>query len=216
MEKKIDPAANIHTMTAEAGAPKVEGGSRGILPILAPYAAIALSLFFAAMWALAVIVKGDWTLGEDTLSELGGSDPSEWIFNSAAIISGVLGILFAAGLNARLRELRTGKTGCVAFALASVCLISVGLLPIDTGTAHGVASVMFFATAALAVMLLLVPIFRMAGAKGAPFITSIAALAVSFAAFVLTPLPFAEATAVSALLAWSLVLGTWMIADRIR
>jgi len=216
MEKKIGPAVNNHPMTTGAGTSKVEGERRGILLISAPYAAIALSLFFATMWILAVIVKGDWTLGEDTLSELGGSGPSEWIFNSGAIISGVLGILFAVGLNARLRELQTGKIGCAAFAFASMCLILVGLFPIDTGTAHGVASVTFFATAALAVMLLLVPIFRMTGAKGAPFITSIAALAASFAAFALTPLPFAEAVAVSALLAWSLVLGIWMIIDRIR
>lgn len=203
-------------MIAEGGRQRAEGVEGNIWLRMAPYAAISLSLFFAAMWILAVLVKGDWKLGEDTLSELGGSGPSEWIFNSAVIVSGILGILFAAGLNVRLRELEAGKIGCAAYALASMCLISVGLFPIDAGMAHGVASVMFFTTAELAVMLLLRPIFRLVGANGVPFIITVAALVISFATLILAPLPLAEAVAVSALLAWLIVLGSWMFFDELR
>ena len=215
-ENKIGSSDDIHSMSAEGGGDKVGGAGDGAWFRIAPFAAIALSLFFASMWICAVVVNGDWTLGEDTLSELGGAGPSEWIFNLAVIVSGLIGIFFAIGFDARLRSLKTGRIGCTALAIASVFLISVGVFPIDTGLPHGVVSVLFFTTAALAAMLLLRPIFKWVGPRGVPFIATVAALATSFASLALTPLPFAEAVAVASLLAWSLVIGAWMLSERIR
>jgi len=85
-------------------------------------------------------------------------------------------------------------------AFATVCLIAVGLFPISTGTPHGVASVLFFTSATGAALLLLRPIFEWVGMKELPFIATVVTLIVSLVCLILTPLPFAEAVAVSGLL----------------
>jgi len=178
-------------------------------------AGIALSLFFMFMWTAAVIVNGDWTLGEDTLSELGGTGPSEWIFNSAVIISGILGLLFTQGLWNRLRQFALSWLGCFVLASASVNLMFVGMYPIETQP-HGILSVSFFAMGALAALLLLMPFRKWSGIKGVPFVTTVAMLIVSIASLALTPIPFAEAVAVSCLMTWMFILGAWMLRERMR
>lgn len=174
-------------------------------------AGIALAVFFATMWIAAAAVNGHWILGEHTLSELGGLVPSRWIFNSAAIVSGLVGIIFSAGLAARLAPSRIGIAGGSLMGVASVGLISVGIFPIDTDSSHTLATIFLFGSAALASFVLIVPTYRSVGAKGAPFIVLITAIVLSFISLVLAPLPLAEAVTVASLQAMVLTYGVWMM-----
>jgi hypothetical membrane protein len=177
---------------------------------------VALPVFFGTMWAAAVVVNGHWVLGEHTLSELGGDVPSRWIFNTAAIVAGLMGVDFSVGLMIRLAPFKTGRAGGALLAIASIGLITVGLFPIDTGGSHTLATILFFGSAALAAFVLLYPVYRWVGAKGVPFIVQVAAIALSFASIVLTPLPFAEAVAVASLMAMVLAMSLQMIGEKGR
>lgn len=184
------------------------------LMVIGGIVGVALPLFFSTMWAAAVVVNGHWVLGEDTLSELGGNVPSRWIFNTAVIVAGLMGVDFSVGLMMRLAPSKTGRAGGALLAIASAGLITVGLFPIDTGGSHSLATIFFFGFAGLAAFVLLYPVYRWVGAKGMPFIVLVAAIALSFASVVLTPLPFAEAFAVASLMAMILSMSLQMISEK--
>jgi hypothetical protein len=57
-------------------------------------------------------------------------------------------------------------------------------------------------------------VYRWVGAKGVPFIVLVAAIVLSFASMVLTPLPFAEAVAVASLMAMVLTMSLQMIGEK--
>jgi len=202
------------TVTSAGGAGGLTETDR--LDRYGPWVGAILPFFFAPMWILAVIVNGNWTLGGDTLSELGGQVPSRWIFNSAVMISGAMGVVFSIALYRRLRSKPFGKAGGVIMAIASICLISVGVFPIDTGTPHTIASVAFFGLAAISALVLELPISRCVGIAGIPSLVTISILAISFICLALTPLPFAEAVATSGLMVWVLSMSVWMKRDAER
>lgn len=184
------------------------------LMLIGSIVGVALPIFFGIMWTTAVIVNGHWTVGKDTLSELGGNVPSRWIFNAAVIIGGLMGIDFSVGLMLKLAPSKTGEMGGALLAIASVGLITVGLFPIDTGGSHTLATEFFFGFAGLSAFVLLYPVYRWVGVKGAPFIVLVAAIALSLASIVLTPLPFAEAVAVASLMAMVLTMSLRMISEK--
>ncbi|MEM4262523.1 MAG: DUF998 domain-containing protein, partial [Thermoplasmata archaeon] len=180
---------------------------------LTAYLGLLIAVEFSILWTAAVIVNGDWQLGRDTLSELGGNVPSRWVFNIAVLIAGFAGIRFSFGLARLLADRKLGRTGSYVFAVASLGLISVGVFPIDTGTPHTVASIFFFTVAALAAIILLYPLSKQFGIKSAPFITTAAVIVVSFLALATTPIPFAEAVTVAGLLVWAAVLSVQILYD---
>jgi hypothetical membrane protein len=175
---------------------------------------VALPVFFGIMWAAAVVVNGHWVLGEHTLSELGGNVSSRWIFNTAVIVGGLMGVDFSVGLMMRLAPSKTGRAGGALLAIASIGLITVGLFPIDTGESHTLATAFFFGFAALAAFVLSYPVYGWVGARGAPFIVLVVAIALSFASLALTPLPFAEAVAVASLMAMIFTMSLQMIGEK--
>jgi hypothetical membrane protein len=184
------------------------------LMVIGSIVGVALPVFFGIMWAAAVVVNGHWVLGEHTLSELGGNVPSRWIFNTAVIVGGLMGIGFSIGLMMKLTPSKTGRAGGALLAIASVGLITVGLFPIDTGGSHTLATIFFFGFAGLAAFVLLYPVYRWVGAKGAPFIVLVAAITLSLISIVLTPLPFAEAVAVASLMTMILTMSLRMIREK--
>ncbi len=186
------------------------------LIIIGAIVGVALPIFFGIMWAAAVIVNDHWVLGEHTLSELGGDVPSRWIFNIAVIVGGLMGIDFSIGLIARLAPSKTGRAGGALLAVSSIGLVTVGLFPIDTGESHSLATIFFFGFAGLAAFVLLYPVYKWVGAKGAPFIVLVAAIALSLASVVLTPLPFAEAVTVASLMAMVLTMSLQIIGEKVR
>jgi hypothetical membrane protein len=66
------------------------------------------ALFFSVMWIVAVFVDGNWIMGKETLSELGGNRPGAFFFNSGVIVEGILGLFYGLGL---LHAVRKGKIG---------------------------------------------------------------------------------------------------------
>jgi hypothetical membrane protein len=198
---------------------KTEKAIRSLPSALAhggPIIGMILPFLFGSMWIVAIMVNGNWILGEDTLSELGGQVSSRWIFNSAAIASGVMGAIFSTALYLRFRSEFLGRAGGAMMALASIFLTLVGVFPIDTGTPHSIASVAFFGLAALSAIMIEFPLRNAVGTGGIPSVVTIWILVVSFSALFLTPLPFAEAVATSGLLIWILTLSTWMRLGHLR
>ena len=181
-----------------------------------PVAGMILPFFFGFMWIAAIVVNGNWTLGEDTLSELGGQVPSRWIFNSATIVSGAMGAIFSTALYLKFRSEFLGRAGGALMTLASIFLILVGVFPIDTGTPHSIASVAFFGLAALSVITIEFPLRNAVGLGGIPSVVTIAILAVSFSSLLIPSIPFAEAVATSGLLIWILTLSASMKLGHLR
>lgn len=181
-------------------------------PRLGAMAGITGSLFFAIMWTAAVFVDGNWHLGEMTLSELGDRSRSGYLlFNTGAMVTGILSLLFSVGLYKVLSPGLMGRAGAVLMGLASLMLIGVGLFPIDTGTPHTVVSYSFFGTAALALVLLISPF-----AKSYVFHPSMAMLTgllvlVCLVGAAILELPGLEALAVGCLLLWMFVVSIRMM-----
>lgn len=180
---------------------------------LTPYLGLLIAMEFSILWTLAVIVNGNWQLGRDTLSELGGNVPSRWVFNIAVLVAGFSGIRFSFGLARLLANQKLGRIGSYVFAVASLGLISVGVFPIDTGTPHTVASIFFFSMAAIAAIILLHPLAKRYGTVSGPLITTAVVIVVSFLALATTPIPFAEAVTVAGLLVWVAVLSIQILFD---
>jgi len=178
---------------------------------LTAYLGLMISVSFSALWTIAVVVNGNWQLGRDTLSELGGDVPSRWYFNIAVLIAGLGSIRYSFGLANYLSEQKFGRIGSYVLAVASLGLVSVGIFPIDTGEPHTVASVFFFSVAAIAAFILTFPLAKKFGLRGVPFITTLAVIIVSFISLAVTPLPFAEAVAVGGLIVWIAVMSIQML-----
>lgn len=172
---------------------------------------ILVSILFAILWIVAIIVNGDWHLGEDTLSELGGNVPSRWIFNIAVILTAVGCIRFSFSFASFLSPSISGRIGGYLLAIASIGLMAIGFFPIDTGEPHTIATAFFFGFAAIASFVLLYPIGKRIGVRSIQFLVTIIVIVVSFICLAITPIPFAEAIAVSGLLAWLFVLSIWML-----
>ncbi|MDH4123181.1 MAG: DUF998 domain-containing protein [Thermoplasmata archaeon] len=177
---------------------------------------IFASISFSILWVFAVIVNGNWTLGEDTLSELGGNVPSRWIFNIAVILAGIGSIRFSFGLARFMAPSLYGRIGGYIMAVAGVGLISVGFFPIDTGDPHTIATIFFFGSAGISALVLVFPFIKKSGVLSVPTIVLLAAIIISLISIGLTPIPFAEAVAVSALLVWLLITSFWMLSDMRR
>jgi hypothetical membrane protein len=79
----------------------------------------------------------------NALSELGVGEVS-LLFNSAALLGGVLIFFFALGLHEYLESKRLAKAGSVLIMLGSVCLALVSALTITYLTAHVIVSLGFF------------------------------------------------------------------------
>lgn len=180
---------------------------------LTAYLGLLIAVEFSILWTLAVIVNGNWQLGRDTLSELGGNVPSRWVFNIAVLVAGFAGIRFSFGLARLLANQRLGRIGSYVFAVASLGLISVGVFPIDTGTPHTVASIFFFSVAAIAAIILMHPLAKRYGIASGPLITTAVVIIISFLALATTPIPFAEAVTVAGLLVWVAVLSIQILFD---
>ena len=79
----------------------------------------------------------------NALSELGVGEVS-LLFNSAALLGGVLIFFFTLGLHEYLRSKRLAKAGSILIMLGSVCLALVSALTITYHTAHAIVSLGFF------------------------------------------------------------------------
>lgn len=74
---------------------------------------------------------------------------SAGLFNSALIISGLLGIIFGTGAFLLFEKI-LGRVGAVFLILANIALIGVGIYTENAGVLHEITSGIFFVLTALA------------------------------------------------------------------
>ncbi len=181
-------------------------------PRLGALAGITGSLFFALMWASASLADGGWRLGEMTLSELGDrSRAGHLLFNTGAMVTGALSILYSLGLYRVLSSSTMGKVGAAVMGVASVLLIGVGVFPIDAGLPHTVFSYGLFACAALGLALLVVPFARSYVFHPSMATFTMVLLLVGLAGAAVLSVPAMEALAVGCLLLWATMVSIRML-----
>lgn len=98
--------------------------------------------FTCILMAIVLYPQFSWT--ENALSDLGIVEGAvSIIFNSGLIVSGILALAFAIGVQNYLNKSLMGKVGAFLFALDAIALIAIGAFPEKTAP-HFPASVAFF------------------------------------------------------------------------
>ncbi|MCX6816110.1 MAG: DUF998 domain-containing protein [Candidatus Aenigmarchaeota archaeon] len=134
------------------------------------------------------------------LSDLGVGN--NIFFNLGCIISGLSILLLANALYRKFPE-RIGKLGAVIFLLSGIFLIGVGVFTENSGLIHLLCAVIFFALAAVAIILLGIIMGR--ENKKMYFLSVIVVLCIAaFLPLGLTPL--IEHIAVAAIILWTLCI----------
>ncbi|MFP4170782.1 MAG: DUF998 domain-containing protein [Methanomassiliicoccales archaeon] len=167
-------------------------------------------LTFSYLWSLAVVADGNWILGEETLSELGGDRAGRAAFNLGAMATGVLAFLFSTGFMAAQPSKWSYRAGPAIVLVGSVALFAVGLFPITTGSYHTVASYSFFGVMLLGLLALVGPLWKNPYFGKVGSLTTIVGVIIPLSFLVTTPLPLAEAVAVICLMAWMAVMSIQM------
>ena len=169
------------------------------------------ALFFSVMWMVAIFVDGNWILGKETLSELGGNRPGALFFNSGVITEGFLCLFYGLGLLHAIRKGILQRAGIAILLIASFALIMVGVFPITTGFAHGIASYSFFGMSLLAILILVYPLWKEDRFGPNVGIVTLGSAIVSLAFLFATTVPLAEVVAVICLLIWSSLISILML-----
>ena len=92
---------------------------------------------------------------DNALSDLGASSsPVAPIFNLGLVASGLLAVVFSAGLMEELRGSKLGLLGASLMLLTSISLALIGVFPEDVRPHHLLASVAFFVSSLLTFLVL--------------------------------------------------------------
>lgn len=169
--------------------------------------------------AIALYPPFSWT--NNALSDLGVVEGAvSMIFNGGLMVSGILALAFAVGVQNYLNKSIIGKIGAFLFALDAIALIAIGAFPENTAP-HFPASVAFFMLFPIA-MLLIGAVLTKRGEKpiaAFSFLAAIFSIAVwvfhynvGFGRGVAIP----ETLTALAVSAWALVLGFKMLKQRRR
>lgn len=169
------------------------------------------AVVFSLMWTSAVVVDGNWVLGEETLSELGGDRPGSIYFNSGVIVTGVMGLIFAIGLYALMDGRLLGQIGAVVAMVGAIALIGVGVFPITTGDYHTFFSYAFFGIMLVSLLLLAYPIWKERRLGPLAGLLTVGALVVSLGFLFTTSIPLTEAVAVICLLMWMVAISVLIL-----
>ncbi len=113
------------------------------------YAGIGLAVVFVSLVLIAALNYPGYTVSGNYLSDLGVGEKSAVFFNSAVIISGLLGLLFGAGAFI-IFEKPLGRIGAVMFIVAHIALIGVGIFTEASGGLHDMAAMLYFLLTAVA------------------------------------------------------------------
>ena len=184
----------------------------GICGIVAPI--LAFTCIF-----LAITYSPHFFWTENALSDLGIQEGlTAVLFNYGLIFSGILTLIFAAGLLMFLRRKSLGGIGAFVFLLAAIALTSIGAFPENARPMHYYASVAFFMLAPISLLLIAANFLFMGEVKMGLF-TFLVALAAASVWIVQFTLHFVQGVAipetVSTLSAstWSMVMGCRMLKE---
>jgi hypothetical membrane protein len=108
---------------------------------------------------------------ENALSDLGVVPGfTSTVFNTGIFTAGLLGLLFALlGLFSYFRSSKVGQIGALAFAVATVWLMAIGIFNESFRPTHYIVSVLFFATLPLALWVITAGLYLKHEAKLAVF-----------------------------------------------
>jgi hypothetical protein len=176
------------------------------LNILIGIAGLLAAIVFAVCWYTAAVSDTTWMFGTNYLSDLGVSDyrNAELFFNAGCLITGVLFVLFGAGLLISKKDELTTAAGVVA-VISGICVSLIGIVTEDAGAAHS-----YIAYAAFGLGFVCLIILALKDCKDGLKILS----AITFAGFAVTALsplflefPGTETVAALALLVLFLLQG---------
>jgi len=164
-------------------------------------------------YIMAWVLSPWYVFGGDYLSDL-GVQKGALAFNLSVMSAGLITVPFAWGLWSTLREHILGKLGSVICALAGIFLFLVGVFPehAEPEGIHNIVSVSFFASFALALIFLALPMIRSPAFRrvAAPLTIVIIVLSI----VLVIPLragPLMETIAVLEALVWVFVVSVQMI-----
>ncbi|MBW1939406.1 MAG: DUF998 domain-containing protein, partial [Deltaproteobacteria bacterium] len=168
------------------------------------------ALVFACLWTTAVSFDGNWILGEDTLSELGGNGGGRFFFNVGVLIMGIAGLAFSTGLYMVLGSPLRGS-GAIILFVGAMALIGVGVFPINTGEPHTFFSYLFFGLMLFSMAMLSFPVWKSPwiGALGGAI--TVMSLGISMVFLFICSVPLAEAVAVICLLIWTITVSSLIL-----
>lgn len=168
---------------------------------------IFAAALFAIMWVAAIVADGNWVLGVETLSDLGHPlRAGHPLFNAAVLIAGVLLCIFGLGMLTAHWDNVLSRASMATVTVSSLFLVGVGVFPIHVSPQHTIATYAFFGLMILGLVLWIAYDLQAEGRQRLFGAATAAILAVSLAFLALTPLPLAEAVAVSAIMLWAVLL----------
>ncbi|MGD6932766.1 MAG: DUF998 domain-containing protein [Candidatus Bathyarchaeia archaeon] len=131
--------------------------------------AVPIVAFGCIATAIASYAEFSWT--NNALSDLGVvpgiTGP---VFNVGLFTAGLLGVIFSvAGLFNYFKNAPVGKAGALAFALATVWLMAIGIFNENFRPTHFIVSVLFFATLPIALWIITAALYRRHEVKLAVF-----------------------------------------------
>ena len=177
---------------------------------LGPSLAILGALSFSILWPLAAVATGDWVLGRDTLSELGGKENhAAPIFSGGCALAGACLVVFGLALRERVPASRRSAPILI---FAAIGLAMVGVWNITMSPWHMIATVWFFGPVAVGLAVMAFDFLRAKVMRASAW-AAVAGITVSFVSAVVATVPFTEAVAVAAVIAWGFVAGTEMLAE---
>lgn len=164
--------------------------------------------------AMALYPQFSWI--DNALSDLGVVEGAvSMIFNGGLMVSGILALAFAIGVQSYLNKSTIGKIGAFLFALDAIALIAIGAFPENTAP-HFPASVAFFILFPIAMLFIGVVLTKrdenpMAAFSFLAAIFSIAVWVFQYAVGFGKGVAIPETLTALAVSAWALVLGFKML-----
>ena len=109
--------------------------------------------FFCISFAILSYPAFSWT--DNALSDLGVVEgPTMTVFNLGLSSTGILAVVFAAGVFSYFEGNASGKVGSTVFAAACVALLCIGIFNEHYSPTHYIVSVAFFSLAPIAFFIL--------------------------------------------------------------
>ena len=182
----------------------------GITGIVAPIVAFTCILLSTASYP-----PFSWT--NNALSDLGVKEGiTAPLFNGGLMISGILALIFAAGLLKLLNKNNVGKIGVLVFALAALALITIGIFRENAKPMHYYASVGFFVFFLIAMLVIAGSSLYAKSVKTGLFTLIVAIIAaapwaIEFSVRFVPDVAIPEAISAVAASVWSIALGITML-----
>lgn len=182
----------------------------GIMGIIAPIIA-----FTCILLSIASYPPFSWT--NNALSDLGiKGGITAPLFNGGLMISGILALIFAAGLLKLPNKSIVGKIGVLVFALAALALITGGVFPENAKPMHYYASVAFFVFFLIAMLVIACSSLYAKSVKTGLFTLTVAIIAaapwaIEFSVRIVLGIAIPEAISAVVASVWCVALGITML-----